>query len=336
MTTIDECLAGLFPEPFLSGDLVEQEAQCRAAQVLHGAISLQRPAPAPRRRRPRRARLAVGALFAAAAVAIAVVLVIGGGATVRSEAAAAVLRRAAAAPLPAPPAHLPSGRFWYVEWNTVAESIVPVRGGGTVSAEVTTVQRFWIGARRWVVRDRVIGVRPLQPIRTATQRAALMENRGSSVVRGRDGSYDLPVSYARMLAAPTGTAALRLWLIDGQGRPAKPVRLALRRSDVIETIHDLLIEPLVPARLRAGLLRVAATVSDARVIRNVRDPLGRPAIAVVFTDKDPAAPRLRTELLFDPRSDALLAERQRAPSGRLLEQFAFQTSGLVRRIGARP
>lgn len=76
----------------------------------------------------------------------------------------------------------------------------------------------------------------------------------------------------------------------GKGSPA------WRRHELLTVIGDLLREDPVPARVRAALYRVAATIPGIRLLGPTHDGLGRPARAVALDD---AFAGQRVEFLFD-------------------------------------
>ena len=299
-----------------------------------------------RARRPRRWIPTVGlgtAVLIAGVVLLVTQVFVRGGAVQASPAAAAVLRRAADAALASPPVRLKAGEYWYEE-NIGTYLAVTGARQGTMEAFVPQVERYWIGARSWIRRDVPGRIRPAQPITHPWQRRLLSTFIANPSVSGRGSGFDLPVSYRRMLRAPSSTSALANWVLYAEVAPAFTPKPRDRAQIMFTTIHDILIEPMVPARLQAGLYRVAATIPGVRMLGLRHDTLGRTGLAVGFVDHNSG---FEDELLFDPSSYALLdydtTTRHRSgplPAGTVTQETAFLAAGLVHRVGqvirARP
>jgi hypothetical protein len=80
-------------------------------------------------------------------------------------------------------------------------------------------------------------------------------------------------------------------------------------AEMFVLVGDLLRETLAPPRLRAALFRVAARIPSVELVGEVIDPAGRKGIAVARTSDDVGFLE-RSELIFDPETSELLAERQ--------------------------
>lgn len=291
-----------------------------------------------RRRRWVPAMGVVSALAVAGAVVLATQVFVRGGVGRPSFAAAAVLRRAADAALASPPARLKPGEYWYTENEGTYLDTGSIRGG-TVSAFVSDVIQLWIGRHNGLFRNHDVRVVP-EPGSDAAQRRAIRSQfplRTYSSRHGNPQATDVPVSYSRMLRAPRSTAALATWVLHAEAAPGFTPKPRIRPQAMFTTIHDILIEPMVPARLQAGLFRVAATIPGVHMLGIRHDTLGRAGLAVGFVD-----PRsgYEDELLFDPRSYALLDYEEttrhrsgRLPAGTVTEETAFLAAGIVHRIG---
>ncbi len=70
-------------------------------------------------------------------------------------------------------------------------------------------------------------------------------------------------------------------------------------------IGDLLRETYAPPGVRSALYRIAADLPGVELVGKVTDPLGREGVAVAYTHDG-----VRHELLFDPDTSRLLAERE--------------------------
>lgn len=80
-------------------------------------------------------------------------------------------------------------------------------------------------------------------------------------------------------------------------------------AEVLVLVGDLLRETLAPPDLRAALFRVAARIPGVELIGEVTDPAGRKGTAVARTSDDVGFLE-RIELIFDPDTSELLAERE--------------------------
>lgn len=108
------------------------------------------------------------------------------------------------------------------------------------------------------------------------------------------------VTYAELAAKPTGGRAMYEELKRAaHGAGPSP------DEEVFVTVGDLLRTGPVPPRIRAALYRALAYVKGIRLVGPVRDPLGRPGLAVEIDGSDNA----RHQLIFDPDTSSLLAEQ---------------------------
>jgi hypothetical protein len=113
-------------------------------------------------------------------------------------------------------------------------------------------------------------------------------------------------------------------------------------GEVFTQIGDALREQPAPPRLRAALFRALKHVPGVQFIRATQDRLGRPAVAVGRTARG-----IRRDLLFDPRTSEMLAEREvvvgdvpragfRAARGTVIGDAVYRQRGVVGAIGRRP
>jgi hypothetical protein len=359
MTAIDELVKDFWITEFHAGDEIELDAATLAGRLLRGAIAVESPAErshhlrtvaddratagsrrahAARGRRRSVRALGVGGFAAAvAAVALITQVFVHGGAGVPQSAAAAVLERAARVTLTSPPARLGPHRYWYEADDGTYLDVGNTRQG-SITAYVSEIERYWIGADHWSRRETVMSVRSAEKITKPWQRAALKMFTGSPSMSVKGSSYDLPVSYARMLATPTSTRALRTFVLHAETAPGFTPERKWVPDILMNSIHDILIEPMVPARIRAGLYRVAATIPGIKLLGRVHDSLGRPAFAIGFADRDQ---QTEYELLFDPNSYVLLdavetvirGRSNSIPAGTVEGSTAYIAAGVVRRPG---
>lgn len=103
--------------------------------------------------------------------------------------------------------------------------------------------------------------------------------------------------------------------------------------EMLTIVSDILGESAAPPQLRAALYQVAATIPGIELVGTVRDRAGRSGIAVAASRSD-----LRLELIFDPRTSALLAKEETlrhpvadttAPAGTPIEYTLYLASGIV-------
>jgi hypothetical protein len=294
-----------------------------AARAAPRAALLERiEAPTPagdaRRRASRhsRRRLLAGGLSLASVAAAALALVSGlGSEGVRppEASAAQLLRRAAVVAAHEPDVALKRGQFWY------ARSVS--RQGNERGRELREVWFDAVGSGRVVQHGR-------------HPEDFTISRRGP---HGRELYSFFPhgLTYRQLRALPTATGALyariaragTIWA-KGNGRPA-----ADRRFEMFTIVGDWLktAPPPSPA-LRAALYRVAARLPGIELLGAVRDPRGRRGVAVAMV-RD----RLREELVFDPDTARLLAQRiVHMPSGRLFFESTLLASGVVDSMRARP
>jgi hypothetical protein len=259
-------------------------------------------------------------------------LVLHGGVGRPSPASAAeVLRRAAAAALPSPPTHLAPGQFWYSE-NVGTYLDYRDGTGQTVGAYVSETETYWVGVRGWIRRDKLRSVRAEN---SSTPKAELRDFGPNPSLNEHNNQADLPVSYAQLLSAPTSTAGLTRFVLRAETRPGFHISPKYRTFLLVNSIHDILIEPMVPGRLRSALFRVAATIPGARMIGAAQDSLGRAAVEIDFDVPDQ---HTRYEFLFDPTSYVLTDMREVNIDNpkQLYGDTAFIASGLVNHVGAAP
>jgi hypothetical protein len=115
-------------------------------------------------------------------------------------------------------------------------------------------------------------------------------------------------------------------------------------AEMFVLVGDLLRETVAPPDLRAALFRVAAKIPGVELVGNVTDPAGRNGVAVARTSDD-AGFLERNELVFDPDTSELLAERQAllervawadAEPGTVIGYAVYLSSGAVETTSDRP
>jgi len=111
-------------------------------------------------------------------------------------------------------------------------------------------------------------------------------------------------------------------------------------AETFTIIGDLLRETYAPPGVRAALYTIASELSGVELVGTTHDHLGRPGTAVAYV-----AQGLRDELIFDPRTSALLGEQTTVadPSqvrglaaGAVVEWTSYLRSGVVDSTTATP
>ncbi len=124
-------------------------------------------------------------------------------------------------------------------------------------------------------------------------------------------------------------------IADRAGGTKNPVN---QESFVI--VGDLLRESNASAQLRSALFQVAAGIPGVELVGNVSDPAGRKGVSVALINNG-----IRSELIFDPQSSMLLADRETIvspvpdldfPVGTVIGSMTFLQSGIVDSTSAVP
>ncbi len=324
-------------------------ARERAREALLASIESTAP---PRRRRQRARRrlslapLGVAGAMAAVAVGIVVAVSLRGGAANPPPAAAVVLARAArVAEASGGPRQLRPGEYWYVKsvWTTAGAAVADhahprasIQLPGTLS---TYERQAWIGLDRLGrVESHVVG--SITFLSAAARQQWIRAGRPRELP-GYNGS--LPRNafirpYRQLLVLPTNVGALWKLLYRDAGNGAA----GWKRHEMFTEIGDLLREDPIPAKVRAALYLVAARIPGIQVLGRTHDGIGRPALAVALNDTLYGE---RSELLFDPKTSALLGERSvvvkpppkyHVKPGTVSEAATYITAGIVERIGQVP
>jgi hypothetical protein len=115
-------------------------------------------------------------------------------------------------------------------------------------------------------------------------------------------------------------------------------------AEMLVLVGDLLRETMAPPDLRAALFSVAARIPGVELVGEVTDPAGREGTAVARTSDDVGFLE-RTELVFDPHTSELLAEREvllervdwiDAEPGTVIGYAVYLDSGIVDSTSERP
>ena len=298
--------------------------QLRKEQLVSHIHAEQQPRIVPLRRR--RFALGATALAATACVAAAVVLFGAGGAG-PSPAAAAVLRHAAQTaaqqPATAPPA---SGQFVYTKSEGSSGTTSVLADGVAINFVQRVTREAWIGPDG---SGRLREVASPGQFAAPADRAAWIAAGKPDVLGGSSSDENFRAGglhYVDLTGVPTDPTELRRQIEDRtvEGGPAGD-------AETFTIIGDLLRETYAPPGVRAALFTIASQLPGVQLVGTVKDELGRSGTAVAYVSHG-----VNNELIFDPQSSALLAERELstgdgswAPVGTVLASISYVSSGVV-------
>lgn len=333
MTELDQLLHD-YRERTPVDDAIEHDALESARRRLRRAVAA--PAVVPRRRSSRfTGRIAfVGGL--AAALAVVVALLPGGAGKDAGQlapapaSAQAVLQQAARAVSRQAWQPLRAGQYFYYR---------STGGSGRLSARAGEIQDVWVGANGY---GRIVQTGPdtLLPggevllfHATAQQLRAERERqrhgRHLRILAYSQKYHWVDLDYQQLLHLPSEVAALQRF-IEHHATGGGP-----RFSDIFGYVEGVLLgSPPVSPRVTAGLYHVIARLPGMRLVGPTRDALGRRGVAVgLFFPRQPG----RIELIFDPRTGALLGERSvslnakimHAPVGSIISWSVIERRGVV-------
>ena len=298
--------------------------QLRKEQLVSHIQAEQTPRlPVPLSRR----RFTFGAAGVAAAVAVAAAVVLfGTNGAGPSPAAAAVLhhaaRTAALQPATDPPA---AGQFVYTKSDgSVVDTAVT--HGQTINFYESSTREAWIGPDG---SGRLRTTNGPPRFVTPADKAAWVAA-GKPTLTGSSNSDETfaagGLSYLDLSKLPSDPAQLKQLIDDRQieGGPAGD-------AETFTIIGDLLRETYASPAVRAGLFTVASQLPGVELVGQVHDQLGRSGTAVAYTSGG-----ISHELIFDPQTSALLAERQVAGDGTVTESTAYVDSGVVDSTSTTP
>jgi hypothetical protein len=329
----------------------DPEAAMRARTRLAAHIQAAR---LDRRTGRRRVWLFVAPPALAAAAAVAVVLSVGsdvqdGQVRVASARAAAVLesaarsaeRRPAASPFPGP------DQYFYTRTDaTYLDASLSPRDGSLVTLD-TRRREAWLSEARPGIARTVAGPTAFP---SARARAAWVRAGRPALPVLQPGGGSRPLGATRYMLGNESLTTAQMLAFDETGAQlyqrlrhgVQPFQGPSVDGEVFSQITDALREQPAPPRLRAALYRALAYVPGIRLLGPAHDRLGRAAIAVARTEQG-----TRTELLFDPGTSELLAEREAmlrpppglagvVPPGTVTADSVYVRRGVVERVGQRP
>jgi hypothetical protein len=95
-------------------------------------------------------------------------------------------------------------------------------------------------------------------------------------------------------------------------------------EETFNLIGDLLRETYLPPSFRAALYEVTAELPGVELLGEVQDPVGRTGIAIAFRGRES-----RHELIFDPETSALLAEREDVVNLEAAKRLGLEPGGEI-------
>ncbi len=244
-------------------------------------------------------------------LAVAAGLRIGGGGAPSGgvSSAAAALNRLAATAGSVPGRAPAAGQYLFVKTTTRADILAG--GCKTISAAVSET---WSapdssGFQKTVVAYPRVS-EPAQARRCASvlKRKAAAEGVGESDVAFAAGCGGSSSSAVQRLSSNPGVLRREL---DRELFPRVAEPAAVAETALLARIGELLAQGSAPPALRQALYEVAAGLSRVKLLGAVRDPAGREGLGLELTNQGGAATvddiRVRTELILDQRTSALLA-----------------------------
>jgi hypothetical protein len=287
----------------------------------------------------------VVALAAAAALLVALPTLILGGEGQVQPAVGQVLRAAAAvaATRPAEPPPGP-GQYLYTRSREAYLTAVgfnphcrptqkhPCEATREWSVLIPSTRQTWIAANG-AGRARVVSSKP--EFLTAGQRRAWKEAGAPHLGSGGVDDFALPGQpFLDTSDLPTKPKALRK-LIEARKIPL--VDGPPGEAETFTLIGDMLRNTYLPPAIRAALYRVTAELPKVELRGQVKDQVGRTGIGIAYDDGTTIH-----ELIFDPKTSALLGERQVAarripdleiPAGTETGSAAYLESKVVYSLG---
>jgi hypothetical protein len=318
---IDATVARLAPvqDADLRGAALSPAADALLARILAGEVhDTRRVARTPR-------VLIVGAAAAAAAAALVGVFV--GTNRDQTASAATVLRDAGAVARQQPALVVRPGQFVYTRSRNVW-TVTTVLHGKTITALEPHVREIWLGP----TGGRLHEVTGEPTFLTPADRVTWVELGRPKITQ--PGESDVALDPEEPLTVPTDADALFTQLkrqSEGKGNGTY--------AEMFTLVGDALRETGASPAQRAALYEVAARIPGVVLLGSVRDPAGRLGTGVAFESTHNA---LRTTLIFDPATSALLAEQQvalrggQAPAGTLLGYAVYLQQGVVDSSHGRP
>ncbi|MBO0774855.1 MAG: CU044_5270 family protein [Actinobacteria bacterium] len=282
-------------------------------------------------RRRRRAAIITPAVAIAAALTAGLLTGLPGRGSSYSPAAYALERAARAAAQPGQPVPHPGQ---YILATSAGTSMTDTDSGSWLTVER---RRIW-----WPVDARKPGVERYDAVRNEPfpwSGPAPARGLGASWLpvppQGCPGAPPARFTYQFLAALPTSPARLRAW-IYGHSNGGQNAG-----SQAWTDITDLLETTLTPPRLTAALLRVAATIPGATVVRHATDAAGRAGIAVTrrvqgSTEDSELVFSARTYRLLGGRTALTVPEKGVGPPGTVVGGWALLNKIVVSHLPRHP
>jgi hypothetical protein len=303
-----------------------ETAHARAAVM--EAIAAPQPRPAPRARTARRRWwfVASAAAVVAATLLVASASLTGSNDGTTPTALAAVLSRVADAAAHRPPPTLRPGQYLYTKsiGTEISDTYdVGVNHQQYFAVVLPIVRQIWVardGSGRiveWYGTPRFVTPHDRQ-VWIASGRPALGGDQLSSTRLSAGSSLDLA-------SLPTDPSKLRKLIEERHIEGGPP-----GNNETFTIIGDMLRETYAPPKLRAALFQVAAALPNVRLFGHTTWTPRR-GIAIGYISDG-----FRNELAFDPRTSALLGERNvSVKTGAVTSQVVYVASGVVGSIKAK-
>jgi hypothetical protein len=278
------------------------EAQSDARAALSAAIERELGAHDAAGSRWTSWRLRAGAVAALAALAIVLGAALHSGSTGGPPPAAAAVLTRLAEVAAAQPSDVPApGRFLYSASRSLSESDTGLPGGRECVVVFSQYRQNWIATDgKGLFRETDGPSRYLSPQARHTCRSAPY---GGAISAGVSNTWAargcLSISPIPLASLPTDPTTLRARLLTGkvEGGPRGP-------AEAFAQVGDLLRETDASPALRAALYRAAAGLDGVRYLGMVTDEVGQRGQALAIDGHG-----IRHELIFAPRTSALIAER---------------------------
>ena len=277
--------------------------------------------------RPRhRRRLLVAVVGLAAAGATAAVVGVGVHGDGNASAATALRQAAAVARRQAPPPPLKPGNYVY---SKSVQAFLVIDGDKGWTALGPKVREIWIGHRGGLLHE-TSGKPEFLSSRDRERWIAA----GRPRVNAPEATEKLPP--ALPIDLPSHPDALFATLRARAEGNANGVY-----AEMFTLVGDALRETDASPALRASLYEVAARIPGVELLGATTDRAGRRGVSVAYSNSHN---HQRDELIFDPKTSALLEEETVAlegnvfdyPAGTVTGYATYVASGVVSRLGARP
>jgi hypothetical protein len=311
----------------------------------------------PVRVHARRTTLGTGLVAGAVIAIVLAVVLVGRGPDATSTAMGDPLARAARAALNQPSLFPKDNQYFFVRTEGTEPTGMSTKSGRSINGVETLITDRWQSADRTSLqRTRILALH----FDSAEDAAYWQAHGGKEIQVGATQSDSIPASgryfidigrgeltRAQVLALPSNPNALYARLVPSRSRIAKILRHASpsARAQVAKlkaeygsldnylaytafnAITSSFEQSPMPPTLRSAMYGALALIPGVKSIGLDRDLVGRRGNAIEFTDRFRG---IRTELIFDPDTSALLGERQTAigkdvgfRSGSLIENVAY-------------